>query len=174
MKPTQSSKSEEFSSLIFDNKALIIKIVRLYAHTDSDRADLEQEILLQLWKSYPGFKGLSKIETWMYRVALNTAIFSIKKRQTLFNLTKKLHNEATVFEYQDKLDETDQWELVKNGISSLSDIDKAIVLLYLEGKPYAVIAVILGFTEKNINVRMCRIRKKLKHYIEIILQEESC
>ncbi|HOD55547.1 MAG TPA: RNA polymerase sigma factor, partial [Candidatus Cloacimonadota bacterium] len=140
MKTSQSSQSEEFCSLIFDNKALIIKIVRLYAHTDSDKADLEQEILLQLWKSYPGFKGLSKIETWMYRVALNTAIFNIKKRQNLFNLTKKLHNEATVFEYQDKLDETDQWELVKNGISSLSDIDKAIVHLYLEGKPYAEIA----------------------------------
>ncbi len=174
MNENQSLKTEEFSHLIIDNKALIIKIVRLYAHTDSDRADLEQEILLQLWKSFSTFKGLSKVETWMYRVALNTAIFHIKKKQSIFNLKRKIQLEVPVFEYHDKMDEADKWELVKNGIACLSQIEKAVVHLYLEGHSYAQIGEVTGYSTKNINVRMCRIKKKLKQYIEINLQEESC
>ncbi len=168
----KSDLAEEFSSLLCKHASIIKKMIFLYADDESDRADLEQEICLQLWKSYPNFKSLSKFETWMYRVSLNTALIHVKRKKSFFRLQNKIKANANIFDYC----EADEYEIpltiVKQCIGQLKNIEKALLNFYFEKKTYAEIAEIMGFSTKNINVRMCRIRKKLKNLIELKLREE--
>jgi len=163
---------DRFIELIIRNRGIIKKVVRMYAYNYQDQADLEQEILLQLWKSFQSYKALSKIETWMYRVALNTAIMSFKKRKSILTLLKSVKKDPCIFEYYEDSDQTDYWELLKKCINQLSSIEKAILHLYFEKYNYREIGEIMGYSEKNISVRMFRIKEKLKKSVKIQIQEE--
>ncbi len=141
---------------------IVHKVCSLYTDNRDAHNDLFQEITIQLWKAYPKFRGESKFSTWMYRVALNTAI-------TLYRKSKRrvqTQNYDTVI-YKIKADDYDETEeqqlkLMYNAIKQLSDIDKALVFLYLEDKDYTEISETLGITEVNARVKMNRIRTKLK------------
>lgn len=172
MKDDKSDLAEEFSSLLCMHASIIRKMLFLYADDESDRADLEQEICLQLWKSYPHFKSLSKFETWMYRVSLNTALLHIKRKRSFFKLQSKVKANILIFDQTDDDEYEIPFALVKQCINQLKHIEKALLHFYLEKKTYTEIADIMGFSTKNINVRMCRIRKKLKNLIELKLREE--
>lgn len=160
-----SAKEQEFSKLIKDNQGLIIKVSRLYTNSLEDEEDLFQEIVLQLWRSYDTFKGDSKISTWMYRVALNTAI-------TLFRKKKRLPqtDELLDFHYKDALEEDDekhqQVALLYKVIKMLPNVERAIVMMYLDDLPYRDIAENLGITEVNARVKMNRLKKTLKELME--------
>lgn len=152
---------DKFIKLISENKGIIIKISNLYTNTKSDFEDLKQEIIFQLWKSFPRFKGNSKFTTWMYKVALNTAITNIKKskRHPIFQAFSSSEYKIPSKDFNNNKEEISN---LYNAISRLNDIDKAIILLYLEEKKYSEIAEIVGLSEKNISVKLVRIKKKLK------------
>ncbi|MGM5629607.1 RNA polymerase sigma factor [Apibacter raozihei] len=152
----------EFSELIEKNQGIIHKVCRIYTTNNEDSQDLFQEILLQLWKSYKSFKGNSKFTTWMYRVSLNTAITLFRKStrsvdtQEIDNSLYKLSEDT---EYSDK---QEQIGLLYEAIKHLSDIERALVLLYLEDLPYKDISETLGISEVNARVKMNRAKNKLK------------
>jgi len=152
----------EFVKLIRDNNGLILKVCNLYAATVQDRQDLYQEIVVQLWRSLPKFRNESKLTTWMYRVALNTAISDYRKQQrtiatTDLNLfTKEIAEQA---EYNDK---EEKLKSLYNAIGHLPEIEKAIVMLYLDDKSYEEMEDILGINQNNLRVKMNRIKEKLR------------
>lgn len=155
------SKQKEFSQLIKANQGLIIKVSRLYTNSLEDEQDLFQEIVLQLWRSYDSFKGNSKISTWMYRVALNTAITLFRKR-TKSPLTSEL--DEVHFEYEQEQDDEKQAQisLLYKVIKLLPNVERAIVMMYLDDISYKEIAETLGITEVNARVKMNRLKKTLK------------
>lgn len=160
-----SSREKEFSQLIKDNQGLIIKVSRLYTNTLEDEEDLFQEIVLQLWRSYDSFKGDSKISTWMYRVALNTAITLFRKK------TKSPQTDELLdFHFKDYLDDDDEKQqkisLLYKVIKLLPNVERAIVMMYLDDLPYRDIAENLGITEVNARVKMNRLKKTLKQLME--------
>lgn len=151
-----------FLNLISEYQGIIYKICNVYANSQEDKNDLKQEILLQLWKSYPNFQGNSKFSTWMYRIALNTAITNIRKskRHPLIEALSGIEQISSEKEEIDYLNE-DINHLYK-AIAKLKDVEKAIVMLYLEEKSYKEIGKIIGISEKNVSVKLVRLKKKLK------------
>lgn len=159
------SKEQEFSKLIQDNQGLIIKVSRLYTNSLEDEQDLFQEIVLQLWRSYDSFKGQSKISTWMYRVALNTAITLFRKK------TKSPQTDELMdYHHSNYLDDDDekqlQVSLLYKVVKMLPNVERAIVMMYLDDLPYRDIAENLGITEVNARVKMNRLKKTLKQLME--------
>lgn len=151
---------EEFVETIKVNEGIIYKIVRLYAFTADDNQDLYQEIVYQLWKSFGTFKHCSKISTWIYKVALNTAIGHLareKKRGVRVPL------EDIFFHSTDEIDRDrkEQLTALYRAIQQLNPVDKAIMLLYLEENTYEEIAAITGFTHSNIGTRLSRMKNKI-------------
>ncbi len=145
-----------------NNQNIVHKVCTLYTNDRDSHKDLFQEITIQLWKAYPKFRGDSKFSTWMYRVALNTAI-------TLYRKSKKRIRtqdyESVIFkiksdEYDPK--EEEELKLMYTAVKQLGDIEKALVFLYLEDKDYRQISETLGITEVNARVKMNRIKNKLR------------
>jgi RNA polymerase sigma-70 factor (ECF subfamily) len=158
---------EEFLKSINLHQGIIIKVCRMYCTNNTDAEDLFQEILLQLWKSWPSYKADSKVSTWMYRVGLNTAITRLRKntKKPLFQAISSEHNLIPDDESQ-RIDIILDKEL-QVAISYLNKIDKALVMLYLDEKSYKEIAEIMGLSESNVGVKINRIKKKLKESITI-------
>ena len=157
------SKEEAFTKIIRENEGIIYKIARIYANNAEDQNDLYQEIVFQLWKSFESFRGDSKVSTWMYRIALNTGLFhskSAKKRGhniPLENVVLQHENYDPVLE--------ERLRVVYDRIHKLNDIEKGIILLFLEGKKHEEIASIIGFSTSNIGTRIGRIKEKLRNQI---------
>ncbi|MBS1571577.1 MAG: sigma-70 family RNA polymerase sigma factor [Bacteroidetes bacterium] len=159
------SKEKEFAQLIKSNQGLIIKVSRLYTNTLEDEQDLFQEIVLQLWRSYDSYKGDSKISTWMYRVALNTAITIFRKK------TKSIAtNELQDLQYEKLMETNEEQEekisLLYKVIKMLPNIERAIVTMYLDDLPYKEIAENIGISEVNARVKMNRLKKTIKELME--------
>lgn len=159
-----ASKEKEFAQLIKDNQGLIIKVSRLYTNSLEDEEDLFQEIVLQLWRSYDSFKGNSKISTWMYRVALNTAITLFRKKSKSLQTNELDINHADFVEDDDEKQQ--QVSLLYTVIKTLPNVERAIVMMYLDDLPYKDIAENLGITEVNARVKMNRLKKTLKEQME--------
>ena len=152
----------KFVTELETNQNIVHKVCSLYTSNQDAHKDLFQEITIQLWKAYPKFRGDSKFSTWMYRVALNTAI-------TLYRKSKRRvptqNYDSVIFKIKaDEYDATEeqQLKLMYNAIRQLGDIDKALVFLYLEEKDYAEISETLGISEVNARVKMNRIKNKLR------------
>jgi RNA polymerase sigma-70 factor (ECF subfamily) len=154
---------KEFVALIHDYQNIIYKICRLYRDNKEDQEDLFQEIVYQLWKSYPDFRGESKVSSWMYRIALNTAIAVYRKSKTSVDYYEEfpehlhLSDEKSISQNEERL----FWALRR-----LNDSEKAVISLYLEDFNYAEIAAITGLSESNIGVRLNRIKHKLKQILK--------
>lgn len=134
----------------------------MYCDDRQDSEDLFQEIVLQLWKSYPGFKGESKVSTWMYRVALNTAITRLRKAKRRPDSQRIIHDNVNVTDGEsDRLDLQYDAEL-QLAINTLNKFDRALLMLYLDEKGYGEISEIMGITESNVGVKINRIKNKLK------------
>jgi len=154
--------TEIFTRRISENKGIIHKVCNVYCNTLEDKQDMMQEITLQLWKSFPNFQEKAKFSTWMYRIALNTAITNIRKskKNPIFDAFSEKQSELPEKEEIPSLDE-DINKLYK-AIAKLNDIEKAIILLYLEKRTYSEIGEVVGIGEKNVSVKIVRIKKKLK------------
>lgn len=153
---------KEFLQIITENQGIIHKVCSIYCDLEEDRRDLFQEILVQLWKSYPSFRSESKFSTWMYRVALNTAITSFKKDKRQPDKTGVSYENLQLAEELYDLDTEDQIKMLNQAVSQLTGIEKSIILLFLEDKKYEEIAEITGITQNYVRVKMNRIKKKLK------------
>lgn len=154
---------EDFIELLIQNQLIVHKICSIYFDGKPDKEDYFQEIVLQLWKAYPGFRKESKFSTWMYRVALNTAIDLLRKEKTqpkLFQLSKR---ELTIKESNQEQNE--QQEKLYAAIGKLNDIEKAIILLYLEDYSYKEISEIVGISETYTGVKINRIKTQLQKMI---------
>jgi len=147
------------------NQGIIHKICRAYTKGEAQHKDLFQEISIQLFKAYPKFKGNSKFSTWMYRVAINTAISLYRKSKRQIK-TSEIFDNLKELEYKGYDDTKDrQVDLLYKAINTLNDIDKALVLMYLDDKPYVEISEILGISEVNARVKMNRAKTKLKNIL---------
>lgn len=154
---------DKFISVIKDNQKLIYKICYSYCSNQENRKDLEQEILLQLWGSFPKFDGRVKISTWIYRIALNTAISFY--RNDCKHSKKNDPIDVSIISNSNFETETEKDEnisLLFQFIESFNEMDKALILLYLDDNKYKEIADILGITETNVATKISRIKKRLK------------
>lgn len=154
------ASEKEFISLLNQHQKIVFKVCNLYMDKHSDREDLFQEITLQAWKAFGNFRGDAKFSTWLYRVALNTAItyFRKEKRKPTIYSTDTFSDQ--LYDYNDSIEE--QLKMMYGAISQLSKIDKALVMLYLEDYSYIEIGDMMGITPNNVAVKMNRIKIKLK------------
>jgi RNA polymerase sigma-70 factor (ECF subfamily) len=151
-----------FLEVLGRHEPLINKVIRIYGVDSEDRRDLFQEIVYQLWRSYGSFKGDSRISTWLYRVALNTAITSLRKTKKVPEHTELNEQFVHVPASFDTADRSDQVQQLYSAIRSLGNVDRALVMLYLDEFSYKEIAEILGLTEDNVGVKLNRIKTKLR------------
>ncbi|GAB4006313.1 RNA polymerase sigma factor [Spirosoma sp. KCTC 42546] len=149
-----------FEMWLSQHKALLFKVVRAYAFTAMDQDDLFQEIIIQVWHSIPTFKQQSSNTTWMYRIALNTAIKWLSKERKHTQSQETLdHIQAILQESTIEMDERLTW--LYEEIYKLDEIDRSISLLLLDGFSYKEMAGILGISESNVGVKINRIKKQL-------------
>ncbi|MEH6406773.1 MAG: sigma-70 family RNA polymerase sigma factor [Leeuwenhoekiella sp.] len=156
---------KQFVDQLEKNQNIVHKICRLYTNDQDSHNDLFQEITIQLWKAYPKFRGDAKFSTWMYRVALNTAITLYRKSKKRI---KTQDYDTVMFKIESsEYDSTieDQLKLMYAAVKQLNDIEKALVFLYLEDKSYSEISDTLGITEVNARVKMNRVKGKLKQLL---------
>lgn len=152
----------EFVTLINRHIGMIYKVCNIYCQDPEDRRDLFQEIVLQLWKGYPSFKQEAQFSTWLYRVALNTAISNFRKitrRPRNISLTEAgidIPDPAAISAGDEKI------KLLYKAIEQLTIIEKAMVLLHLDGCTYNEIAAITGISNNNVGVKLNRIKSKLE------------
>lgn len=157
------SEKDKFIGIIKDHKRIIYKVINSYCSDAEDRKDLEQEIIIQLWKSLKSYNENFKLSTWIYRIALNVAISHYRKDQ------KRLKTNTTIDEeiFRIATDDSDEeqkgrTELLYHFINQLDAFNKAIIILYLEDNSYKDISEILGITETNVGTKIGRIKKQLK------------
>jgi RNA polymerase sigma factor (sigma-70 family) len=152
----------QFVTNLEQHQNIVHKICRMYTNDKDSHNDLFQEITIQLWKAYPKFRGDSKFSTWMYRVALNTAITLYRKSRKEIK-TQDYDEVSFKIKAREYNDETEQQiKLMYKAVKELNDIDKALVFLYLEDQSYREIAATLGISEVNARVKMNRIKKALR------------
>ena len=154
---------KEFVDILNDHRGLIYKVCHLYCDDPEDRKDLFQEIVLQVWKSLGSFRQESTIGTWMYRIALNTAITHFRKEKRLGG--KVSLTGIDIPDLNDSSEKEDQLKELFKAIEDLDRIDKSIILLYLKEKNYEEISEITGLTRTNVGVRLNRIKIKLSNKI---------
>lgn len=154
--------TNEFLDIVEENKKLIYKVSQIYCYSSIDKKDLFQEIVANMWKAYPDFKGMAKLSTWIYRIALNTAVSWFRdhmKHKGQVEYTNVIPNMA------DDSGLDDIYEQLYSAISHLGKIDKAIILLHLEGYSYDDISEIIGLTKTNVATKINRIKLKLKKHL---------
>jgi RNA polymerase sigma-70 factor, ECF subfamily len=157
----QEQKEKEFLGLIDKHKGIIHKVCNVYAGEQHAQQDLYQEIVIQLWKNFHKFEGRSAFSTWMYRVALNTAISN-------YRLQKKVLSASAITDHVINLPESppehrgEQLQQLYTAIRQLSDLERAIVLLYLEERSYKEMEEILGMKEGALRVKMARLKEKIR------------
>ena len=157
---------QAFVQLMQDNKGIIFKVCNAYCPNVHDREDLAQEIIYNVWKSWSGFDNSYKFSTWMYRIALNVAISYYRKQN---RNTSTISLDETEKEIADTTEQHDaaieNTLLLEKFINELNTLDKALMLLYIDGKSYAEIAEILGITETNTATKINRIKNNLKQQV---------
>ncbi|MBP6025141.1 RNA polymerase sigma factor [Ferruginibacter sp.] len=154
-------KKKIFIAAIQENEGLIYKVATFYTNNKDDRDDVVQEIIYSLWKSFDSFKQNSSLSTWMYQVAMNVAVFHLKRSKkavTTIPIDTDLLNspESIADNAEEKL------KILQAHIRDLNLLDKGIVMLYLESKSHEEIAQIIGISKTNVGTRLSRIKEKLK------------
>lgn len=163
-------KKEKFIAAIKENEGFIYKIATVYTNNTDNKNDLVQEIIYQLWKSFDSFNQQSSLNTWMYRVSLNIAIFQLKVTKKSIP-TIPIDEQVENFHDTDNNDNEEKWKIFRKQIDTLNLLDKGIVLLYLDDKSYEEIAAIVGITKINVATKLSRIKEKLKTQIHKNLQQ---
>ncbi|MFH0761147.1 MAG: RNA polymerase sigma factor [Bacteroidota bacterium] len=156
----ETLSEQKFLELVAKHQNIIHKVCRLYTADRDDHADLFQEITIKLWLGYPTYKGDASFTTWMYRVALNTAI-SMKRRTKVYQNMLPLQPNQDAAEEENPIGDQEIIALYK-AIDHLDRIERALILLYLEEKSYQEIADIMGITKTHVGVKLVRTKKKLE------------
>jgi len=158
----EKQQQQDFQNIIEQHKGIFYKIARAYCPNEDDRQDLIQEMMIQVWQSNHRYNGQFKISTWLYRISLNVAITFYRKNTTSANKHTLLDEQTEQIPTDDKTADERQLVLLEKFISELKEIDKALMVLYLEDKSHAEIAEILGMSSSNVGTKIARIKEKLK------------
>lgn len=163
----QSNLQQAFATLIQQHEKLVYKVCHLYAADDEDIRDLFQEIVLQAWHGYSRYRGDAAIGTWLYRVALNTAITHKRRQRNAIATTPQL----PLIDIADDAHTpyAEEYRIMHKLIGELPPLDKALVLLYLEDRPHSEIAEILGISLSNVGTKLNRIKDRLRKKAQPLL-----
>ena len=159
------STKDEFLEILSNYQGILHKVSLVYFKNKTDREDNLQEIIYQLWKSFPSLKNHNSIGSWIYAVSINTSISMIKK-------VSRIEYRETIPELPDKsnaldgMSKNESLQSLLNAIYSLDEVDKSIMLLYLDEKSYDEIAEIIGISKSNVGVRINRSKELLKQHIK--------
>ncbi len=156
---TEKEQTTILEEWIRQHKTLIFKAIRAYTINRAEADDLFQEIMIQIWRSIPSFRGESSVTTWLYRITLNTAI-KWKQKERKHNQSESLDSTHHILEEQ-KTQQDERLTWLYEEIHKLDNIDRSITLLFLEGFSYKEMATMLGITESNVGVKINRIKKQL-------------
>jgi len=163
MKPSDAVK-EQFESLLEQHGGIIRKVAFGYARNESDRNDLMQDILLQLWKAYPRYSPDRPFSTWMYRIALNVSISYLRKHTRpgpeMVQLDESQHDIAPEQSSRPKMEE--RLIMLREVIMKCPPLERALLLLYLDDRSYREIASVLGLTETNVATKLSRLKERLR------------
>jgi RNA polymerase sigma-70 factor, ECF subfamily len=156
-----SERERIFGEWLAGHKGILFKVVHAYAFEHADRQDLFQEIVIQVWHSVGGFRGESSVPTWIYRIALNTAIAWMRKedRHQRGKQSLAVVEGLLTTSYSDGHDPRVEW--LYHQIAQLKDVDRSVALLMLDGFSYREIAAVVGITESNVGVKINRIKAAL-------------
>lgn len=161
--------NEFFLTVVEEHKGIIYKIANSYCQDSEDRKDLIQEILIQIWKSFDKYNNQFKYSTWIYRIALNVAISFYRKENSRKIISNSFNNEFLNLSETNFSDEKEQkLNALHQFISELKDLDKALMLLYLDEKSHKEMADILGISETNVATKINRIKIIMKQKFSLI------
>ena len=149
---------KEFTRIVREHKDTIYMVCYMFSKDNAEVEDLYQEILINLWRSLPKFENRSSLKTWIWRISLNTCISIDRKKRR----REKMPLEMDIDLYNDADRDTRQIQLLHERINRLGPFDRAIILLWLENMSYEEIGSIVGISEKNVSVRLFRIKEQLK------------
>lgn len=156
----ESEQRQIFAEWLGEYRALLFKIIRAYAFTSDDQNDLFQDVCLQMYRSVPNFKGSSAVSTWLYRIALNTAIKWSTKEKKHLDGHQEVDKVGHILEAKDEpVDERITW--LYDQIKLFNEIDRSLTLLLLDGYSYKEMSQMMGISESNIGVKIHRIKKQL-------------
>ena len=162
---TDNKQKDLFLDILEQNIGIIIKISGAYTNSVQDKEDLINDITLELWKSFGRFKGESKISTWIYRVALNTSMnFNRKKKSDRLYFPADL-NQFENANWITEPPDSSHSEILYQCIDELNQLNKAIILLYLDGNSHDEISEITGISKTNIGTRISRIKEQIKNLV---------
>lgn len=157
------SNKADFLQLIEQNKGIIYKVARSYGKNEEDREDLFQEIVIRLWRSFERYDDQYKLSTWMYRIALNVAIsFYRKERRRIASESPLTEDLTDIANDEGNIELESNINLLQQFINELNELEKALMILYLESKSYKEIAEILGISETNVATKISRVKTQLK------------
>jgi len=157
MKPLK----EEFLEILSNYQGILHKVNLIYFRNVSDREDNFQEIIYQLWKSFPDLRNKNSLGSWIYAVSINTSISRLKKDSRI-EYRENLPESIDTIDIAEELSLNESFQILLKAIYKLNEIDKSIMLLYLEERSYDEIAEILGISPSNVGVRINRAKKLLK------------
>jgi len=160
------SLKDEFLEILSNYQGILHKVNLIYFRNVSDREDNFQEIIYQLWKSYPDLRNKDSIGSWIYAVSINTSISRLKKK-TRIEYQEELPESMDTYDIEEETSRDNDFRLLLQAISNLNEIDKSIMLLYLEEKSYDEIAEILGISKSNVGVRINRAKEILKKTLNL-------
>ena len=149
---------KEFTAMVREHKDTIYMVCYMFSKDNAEVEELYQEILINLWRSLPSFEGRSSVRTWIWRISLNTCVSIDRKKRR----REKMPLELDIDLYNDSDRDTKQIKLLHERINRLGPFDRAIILLWLENMSYEEIGAIVGISEKNVSVRLYRIKEQLK------------
>lgn len=156
---------ETFLTVLEAHRGIIFKVCNSYCSHLEDRKDLAQEIILQLWKSYPSYKDAYKLSTWIYRIALNVSIsyarkFRVRKRYPMLPIEDFIQIASKEEDLQEEV------QLLQEFIGQLDELNKALMILYLDGYSHEEIASLLHISQSNVGTKISRIKRQLKKQFE--------
>lgn len=158
--------NDGFVTMIKKYKRIIYKVINTYCNDVDDKKDLEQEILIQLWKSYQSYNGSTQLSTWIYRIAMNVSISfyrnNVTRKTNTTSINQSIFQELASSATNEK--ETDQRRLLYGFISQLDEFNREVFMLYLDDYSHKEIAEIVGITESNVGTKINRIKHKIHEY----------
>lgn len=152
-------QEELFARLVRENKSTIYTVCYMFSHDEEEVNDLFQETLINMWKGIDSFREESKISTWIYRVALNTCLLQERKKK---KEVKKVPLAMNVNFFEDNDADSTQVRMLHQRIGKLGLVDRALVMMWLEGMSYDEIGAVMGISAQNVGVKLFRIKEQLK------------
>jgi RNA polymerase sigma factor (sigma-70 family) len=158
-----SRAQDEFRELLERHRGIVLKVASTYARTAEDRADLAQEVAVQLWRAFPRFDPQRPFSTWMYRVALNVGISFLRSRGARAQeVPLEPEHESRALAGGETPEDAERVRGLERAIARLDAMNRALLMLYLEDRSYAEIGEVLGISETNVGTKLARLRQRMR------------